>query len=92
MLFLKDRHARLDYRVDWAAMCGDGRTIASSEWRLEPSAGGGVLIVGSDVEGTSTRVWIEGGRDGEVVALVNHVAFSDGSIDERSVTVRVGER
>ncbi len=92
MLFLKDPGARLDYAVDWTAACGTGRTIAASSWHAAPEGEGGILIVDDAVEGAVARVWIEGGREGEVAQLVNRVTLSDGTVDERSVTIRVGER
>ncbi len=92
MLFLKDPAARLDYAIDWTAALAVGRSIAGSSWQVVPARDGGVRVAASSVEGATTVAWVEGGREGDVVLLVNRVTFSDGLVDERSVTLRVGER
>lgn len=92
MLFLKDPGARIDYAIDWTAACGPGRGIAASSWSVRPAGDHGLTIAETGVDGATTTAWIEGGREGDVVTLVNRVTFTDGAIDERSVTLRVGER
>jgi hypothetical protein len=91
-MFLKDGGARLDYEIDWTAVCGPDRGIEASDWSVVPAREGGVRILGQAIEGNRTIAWVEGGREGDVVGLVNRVAFTDGTADERSVTLRVGER
>ncbi|MFN7177295.1 MAG: hypothetical protein ACK4MX_10460 [Thermaurantiacus sp.] len=91
-MFLKDPDARLDYEVDWSAVCGPDRDIVQSEWTVTPPREAGVTIVDESLEDCVARVWVQGGQDGDVVALVNRAMFSDGAIDERSVAIRVGER
>jgi hypothetical protein len=91
-MFLKDPAARLDYEVDWSAICGPDRAVVAADWTVTPQQDGGVTIADESLEACVARVWIEGGRDGDVVSLVNRAIFSDGTIDERSVPIRVGER
>jgi hypothetical protein len=91
-MFLKDPNARLDYEVDWSAMCGADRSIVSSSWLVSPQREGGVAVSGDSLDGNVARVWIDGGEDGDLVLVVNRAVFSDGAIDERSVTIRIGER
>lgn len=91
-MFLKDPDARLDYEVDWSAMCGAERAVVASSWRVSPEREGGVAVSGQSLDGNIARAWVDGGREGEVVAVVNRAVFSDGAIDERSITIRVGER
>lgn len=91
-LFLKDPGATLDWSVDWAAGYLNGQTIADSQWSVLPDENGGVLIAGSIMQPTHTGVMLSGGVPGSVYRITNRVTFSDGRIDERTLTVRVEER
>lgn len=91
-MFLKDPHAALEYRVDWAAALADGVALASSEWRVEPVEAGGVVVVASAVSGGEAVATLGGGIAGHVYRVGNRAVLSDGTSDERSLVLRVEER
>jgi hypothetical protein len=91
-MFLKDADATLDYRVDWSAATVGGLTIVASSWAAGPAGAGGLVIVDSGLDGAVAWVRLGGGTPGDVCLVRNRAAFSDGSADERSLTIRVGER
>ena len=89
--FLKDPGATLDHAIDWALYL-DGRTIAASDWSVAPDESGGVAIVEANFDGARTAARLTGGIAGHSYSLANHVAFSDGSSDDRSIVLRVEQR
>ena len=88
-MFLKDAEATLDYRVDWSAATGGGLTIMASNWAAGP---GGLVVADSGLDGAVAWVRLSGGTPGAVCLVRNRAVFSDGSADERSLTIRVGAR
>ncbi|MFQ3594900.1 MAG: hypothetical protein SNJ63_02155 [Sphingomonadaceae bacterium] len=91
-MFLKDPGARLDYRLDWGPRLGGGLSITGSEWRVDPVETDGLTVETSAVDGLETVVWLAGGRVGSLYCATNRIFLSDGSIDERSLTIRVENR
>ncbi|MCG2839763.1 hypothetical protein L6Q21_02050 [Sandaracinobacter sp. RS1-74] len=91
-MFLKDPQAVLEYRVDWAAALEGGAGIVESEWRVEPVEDGGVVVASALVDGAEAGVRLGGGVAGHLYAVRNHVRFSDGTRDERSLILRVEAR
>jgi hypothetical protein len=91
-MFLKDPDAAIDYRVDWAAALGGELSLASSMWTVAPLEAGGLTASGGVTGLSDTVARLSGGIAGHVYRVGNRVTFSDGSVDERSLVVRVGER
>lgn len=91
-MFLKDPDAVLEYAVDWAAALGGGVTLVASDWRVEPVEAGGVDVVSGQIAGEAAVARLGGGLAGHVYRLENRVTLSDGTMDERSLLLRVEER
>lgn len=89
--YLKDPDATSDYAIDWTSYL-DGRTIVASSWSVEPVETGGIAIGEASFEGARTAARLSGGIVGHVYDLANHVTLSDGSGDDRSLTLRVEQR
>ncbi len=90
--YLKDPGARLDYTVDWGAGYLGTGTITTSTWTVLPVEAGGLVIAGEAQAATRATVTLSGGIPGHLYRIGNQVVMSDGTIDERSVTVRVEQR
>lgn len=90
--YLKDPHSRVDYAVDWGASYLDGQTIFSSGWTIEPAETGGVVVEQDSYDLTRTSARLGGGVAGHVYSVSNQVALSDGTLDRRSIHVRVEAR
>ncbi len=91
-MFLKDPDAAVDYLVDWAAALGAEVTLVTSGWEVEPAEPGGLVASGAAMSATGATVRLAGGIAGHVYRVGNRVTRSDGSVDERSLVVRVEER
>jgi hypothetical protein len=91
-MFLKDPDAVIDYQVDWTAAIGAGNGLQSSQWAVQPSESGGIVVISSAVEAAVATVRLSGGVAGHVYQVGNRIALTDGTIDERSLIVRVGDR
>lgn len=73
-----------DYTRHLAELGPDVRIVESS-WKASEG-----LSYAADVhDGFRAIAWSFGGLDGEDYALTNHVTFSDGTEDERTVEVRI---
>jgi hypothetical protein len=90
-MFLKDPEAVLDYRVDWTAAVGGG-ALQTSNWAVEPVEAGGVTVVSAVLDGALATVRLAGGLPGHVYVVGNRVMQADGTVDERSLTLRVEDR
>lgn len=90
--YLKDPDANLDYTVDWRAGYLGTATIITSSWTVLPVEPGGVTIAGEAQAQTHASVNLTGGIPGHLYRIGNQVVLSDGTIDERSITVRVEQR
>jgi len=91
-MFLKDPDAAVDYRVDWAAAMAQGVTVAESVWTVEPIEALGLAVDGEATSGSAATARLSGGIAGHVYRVGNRVTLSDGSVDERSLVVRVEQR
>lgn len=91
-MFLKDPDAVLDYRVDWTAAAGAGTSLLVSDWAVAPTEAGGVSVVSAALDGLIANVRLGGGVPGHLYVVGNRVTLADGSVDERSLTIRVENR
>lgn len=76
--------ASVPYSLDWTDYL-DTLTISSSSWAISPS---GPTINGSATASPITTIRVTGGTLGQIYQLTNTVTFSDGSTDDRSITLR----
>jgi hypothetical protein len=89
--YLKDPDATSDHAIDWTDYL-DGRTIVASSWSVEPAEAGGIAIAEASFDGGRAAVRLVGGIVGHAYCLANRVTLSNGSSDNRSVTLRVEQR
>jgi hypothetical protein len=90
--YLKDPQSRIDYAIDWGAAYLQGQTIVGSGWTVAPEEEEGLEIAAASFDLTRASARISGGIAGHVYSVSNQVALSDGTIDERSITLRVEQR
>ena len=90
--YLKDPLSRVDYALNWGAGYLDGQTIIGSGWTVEPEEPGGVSVVDESYDLLRSAARLSGGVAGRVYSVSNQVALSDGTLDRRSIHVRVEER
>jgi hypothetical protein len=90
--YLKDPHSRVDYAVDWGSSYLDGQAILGSGWTIEPQEYGGILVEQESYDLLRSAARLSGGIAGRVYSVTNQVALSDGTIDQRSIHVRVEDR
>jgi hypothetical protein len=90
--YLKDPQSRIDYELDWGAGYLDGQTIVASAWAVTPVEEDGLTVESDSFGLMRSAVRIAGGVAGHVYSLTNRVTLSDGSIDERSISLRVEQR
>ena len=88
-LLVKDPAAKLDYGFDWAAFLG-AKTISSTSWNV-PSD---LINNGSTVNqaNTVTTIILSGGTLGKQYVVTNQITMSDGTIDERSITILIQKK
>lgn len=89
--YLKDPQSRVDYSIDWAGYL-DGQTIAASSWSTLPDEADGIAVEEASFDLNRTAARIGGGIVGHCYTVSNRVTLSDGSSDERSITLRVEQR
>lgn len=89
---LKDPDAVLDYLIDWGAEYLGDDLLAESEWAVAPDEAGGIAIVGSNFDATTSTVKAAGGAAGRIYRLTNEVATASGRVDSRSIVLRVEKR
>jgi hypothetical protein len=89
--YLKDPAARVDYAIDWTPYL-DGQSILASVWAVAPDEPDGVAVAEAGFAAARTVARLEGGILGRSYRVSNQVTLSDGSVDERSITLRVEER
>lgn len=90
--YLKDPHSRIDYEMDWGGGYLDGQTILGSSWSVAPVEAGGPAIESDSFNLLKSAARVAAGISGHVYTLTNRVTLSDGTIDERSITLRVEDR
>lgn len=86
--YLKRPQARVDYAVDWSGGRA-GAVVTASSWAVAPAEPGGLAIETASQEPQRAAARVSGGLSGHVYTLSNRVTLSDGSVDEKSVTLRV---
>ena len=91
-LYLKDPDGIVSYAIDWGSAYLGDLAIAASAWGVSPDEEGGVQILSTSHDFGRTAASVGGGRAGRVYRLANRVTLSDGSVDERSLVVRVEQR
>lgn len=90
---LKDPDAVLDYAVDWGAeYLGEGELLAASTWSVLPDEAGGIAVIGSAFDASTSTVKAGGGVAGRLYRLINLVTTGSGRVDERSIVIRVENR
>lgn len=89
--YLKDPGARVDYAIDWAPYLV-GQSVLASEWQVSPVEAGGIAVEEASFAAARTAARLGGGLVGRSYRISNRVTLSDGSVDERSITLRVEER
>lgn len=90
--YLKDPLSRVDYAVDWGSAYLDGQTIVGSGWTVEPEELGGIAVDQESHDLGRAAARLSGGVAGRVYSVSNQVALSDGTMDRRSIFLRVEER
>ena len=79
-----DPEAVLDYYLDWGPWLA-GDTIAGSGWVVT----GTVTIRDSAITGAVTSIWVEGGVDGELIDLTNHITTTGGREEDGTLRLKV---
>lgn len=85
--FVKDPDAKLDYYINWTSWLA-GDTISLSTWVSTD----GVTLSAETVLGGVTRVWVDGGTAGAVVALTNHITTAAGREEDRTLYLVIREK
>lgn len=91
-LFLKGPEAVLDYRMQWQNALMSDAGISRCTWSVSPAEEGGVEVVEAWIEDRHTMVRLSGGKAGHSYSVTAKVELSDGSVDQRSMLLRVEER
>lgn len=89
--YLKDPHSRVDYAIDWSSDLA-GRTIEGSLWSVEPDEDGGIALEDTSLEPGRTGARLGGGLTGHRYSVCNRVTLSNGTIEVRSINLRVEPR
>jgi hypothetical protein len=87
--FEKDKDAKLDYSIDYAAWL-KGDTLSSSTWEVEEG-----LTIATPLPSltpTATTIWLSGGTTGERYQVTNHIVTAAGREDDRTIWVYVTEK
>ena len=90
--YLKDPQSRIDYEFDWGAGYLHGQSIVASNWTVAPVEVDGLTIESDSFDLLRSAARIAGGVVGHVYSVANRVTLSDGTVDERSITLRVEQR
>ena len=90
--YLKDPLSEVDYAVDWGTDYLEGQTILTSAWWVEPEEIGGIEVDEASFDLSRTAARLRGGLAGHVYSVINQVALSDGTLDRRSICLRVEQR
>jgi hypothetical protein len=91
-LLLKAPDAVVDYLIDWGAEYLGEDLLAESVWTVDPDEPGGVSVVGSNFDASTSTVNASEGVPGRIYRLVNHVVTALGRTDSRSIVLRVEKR
>lgn len=91
-LYLKDPAASIDYTIDWSAGYLGTAVLADSQWSIQPQQPQGLAALTQSFSDRQSTVTLGGGLCGAVYRVTNRVTLNDGRSDERSLTIRVGDR
>jgi hypothetical protein len=87
---LIDPDAKLDYAMDWSDWLAEGDAISTHQWSITPQSGSPTQpTLTNDTQATVT---VQGFEAGKVYVLTDKITTTAGLIDERSITLRAGER
>ena len=86
-VFKKAPRAKLVYGWDWGPYV-DGLTISASTWIIPT----GLTKVSQAASSTVATVTLSGGTLGREYDITNQVTFSDGTNDERTMTIQIENR
>lgn len=89
--YLKDPAATLRYAIDWTSRYLVDDTIILSTWSIAPDESG-LTVADTELDGNITTVRVTGGAAGSVYRVSNHITLASGDVDERAITIRIGER
>lgn len=89
--YLKDPDSRVDYSIDWTPYLA-GQAIEASFWVVAPAEPDGIEAEETSFEPARTAARLTGGVTGHCYTVSNRVIFSDGTLDARSITLRVERR
>lgn len=82
----KENPSVTDYEIDWTGWL-DGRTITTSTWSIDPTAG--ITIVASSNTTVLATVRLSGGTWGQTYIATNHIVASDAEEEERTITIKI---
>lgn len=89
-VLIKDPDASLDYGVSWSDYLQPGEAVSQSDWFATPD---GDLVLSSETnDGNAPTVRVEGGVSGRVYSLTNRITTITGRTDDRTITIRCGDR
>jgi hypothetical protein len=93
-IFVKDPDSTVDYGISWGAgYLSRGEIISSSSWSIFPIQIGGLEIEGSPTfTETQASVFVKGGIERGLYRLTNRIITSKGRTDERTLTLKIGEK
>lgn len=84
----KDPQARLDYAVNWTPQLVGGDAITTSTWEITPTG----LTVDSpapSIAGGFTTIWLSGGTVGDRYWITNHIATSQGRLNDQTFSLLI---
>jgi hypothetical protein len=90
--YLKDPQSALRYAVDWTAHYLLTDSIAASSWSVFPEEAGGLTIDQEALTGNIASAVFSGGVAGHVYRITNKVTLASAQVDERQLTIRIGDR
>lgn len=77
---------RLDYDMDFSRWLSSGDSVVSS---VNTISGTGATIESSEISGTSIKLWISGGTDGESYTVTVEATTAQGRVKESCFRLRV---
>ena len=85
--FAKDPNAVLDYEFDWTPWLSPGETISSHTITVT-----GVTLDSSTASTTSVVAWVSAGTVSTSATVACRIVTSEARTDERTITLRIGQR
>ena len=94
---LKDPAAIVDYTFDWNdgyldSTSSPAETIDTSTWAISPADSPGMTVSSDSKTNTTATAFFTGGVVGVVYLATNKITTTGGRTDERTITIRVGDR